>query len=318
MTTVLITGVTGFIGGHLADHLLAHGGFRVVGLSRRAGWAAAWEHLAGRVTLRPCDLCDPQDVAAVLREERPDWIAHLAGYSDTGGSFREPAACWAGNLGSTQTLYEAVANSGQTPRILFTSTGLVYGDTPAPADELAPLLPASPYAASKAAADLVSYQVTRSPAPGLDVVRVRLYNQIGPRQGANFAVARFARQLAAIEAGRQAPVISTGGLSAVRDFTDVRDMCRAFRLLFERGERGSVFNAASGTSVTMRQVLDQLRELSTVRRVEVHEEPMAARAGDTHEMRADVRALHAAVGWRPEIDLRKSLADVLDFWRGQP
>lgn len=311
MRTVLVTGVTGFIGGHLADHLLAHGGFRVVGLSRRAGWAAAWHHLAGRVELHPCDLHDTAAVARLLQAVRPDWVAHLAGYASPGGSFKEPARCWADNLQATQSLYEAVGLAGVSPRILFAGTGLVYGDAAGPTDERAEFRPDSPYAASKAAADLVSYQVTRG--PGLDVVRVRLFNQIGPRQSADYAVPSFARQIAAAEAGRQPPEITTGDLSAGRDLTDVRDVAAAMRLLLERGRAGEAYNAASGRTLAMREVLARLVALARVP-VAVRE-AAADRPADAAVMQADVRKLHAATGWRPERELDRSLADVLDYWR---
>ena len=312
MRTALITGVTGFIGGHLADHLLAHGGWRVVGLSRRAGWAVAWNHLAGRVELRACDLHDTAEVERLLRAVRPDAMFHLAGYANTGASFREPARCWADNLGATQSLYEAVARSGLSPRILFAGTGLIYGDAAGPTDERVELKPASPYAASKAAGDLLSYQVTRS--PGLDVVRVRLFNQIGPRQSADYAVPNFARQIAAAEAGRQPPEIATGDLSAERDVTDVRDVAVALRLLLERGEKGEAYNAAQGRTWPVRELLSRLVALARVP-VAVREAASDARRGDTAVMQADVRKLHAATGWRPATPLDQSLADVLAFWR---
>ncbi|MGL6094840.1 MAG: GDP-mannose 4,6-dehydratase, partial [Fimbriiglobus sp.] len=231
---ILITGATGFVGGHLLESLLADGGHAVVGLNRSGRWPADLGHLAGAVELVPCDLRDGGRLLDILRRVEPDRVFHLAGYANTGKSYTEPDACWADNLDGTRVLYDAVAKSGGRPRILFASTGLIYGDPEEPGracDERTPFRPASPYAASKAAADALSFQVTRS--PGLAVVRARVFNQIGPRQPADYAVANFARQIAAIEAGRQPPVIETGDLSAERDVTDVRDAVRAFRMLLE-------------------------------------------------------------------------------------
>ena len=259
-------------------------------------------------------LHDTAAVERLLRDVRPDWVVHLAGYANAGASFREPDRCWADNLGATRSLYAAVAASGLTPRILFAGTGLVYGDQTGPTDERAEFRPASPYAASKAAADLLSYQVTRS--PGLDVVRVRLFNQIGPRQSADYAVANFARQIAAAEAGRQPPVIATGDLSAERDVTDVRDVCAAVRLLLERGQAGEAYNAARGRTWTVRELLARLVALARVP-VTVQEAVVEARRQDTAVMRADVTKLHAATGWEPALDLDRSLSDVLDYWRQQ-
>src|SRR5262249_23659165 len=156
---------------------------------------------------------------------------HLAGYAHTGRPFVDADVVWASNLAATRRLYEAVVRWGGRPRILYVGSGLVYGSANTPDqgyDENAPLRPANSYAASKAATDLVSYQSTCD--PGLDIVRVRPFNHIGPRQSAGYAVAHFAQQIAAIEAGRQPPVLETKNLDSQRDLTDVRDMVRAYIL----------------------------------------------------------------------------------------
>lgn len=156
--------------------------------------------------------------------------------------------------------------AGFALRILFASTGLIYGDPDEPGrpcDEFTTLKPASPYAASKAAADLASFQYTRN--PGLDIVRIRLFNQIGPRQSADYAVANFARQIAAIEAGKQEPRIETGDLSAQRDLTDIRDTVRAFPLLLEKGISGEAYNAGRGETFSMQSILDRLVAMSKVK-----------------------------------------------------
>jgi GDP-4-dehydro-6-deoxy-D-mannose reductase len=311
---ILLTGITGFVGGHLAEALAAAGGHALAGVSRDGGWPPGLAHLAGVAELHPADLLDGPRVEEVLRAVRPDWLVHLAGYANTGRSFREPDRCWRDNLDATRGLYDAVARSGLRPRILFVSTGLVYGEPDEPGtacDERTTFKPASPYAASKAAADVLSYQATRS--PGLDVVRVRLFNQIGPRQSADYAVANFARQLAAIEAGRQDPVIDTGDLSAERDVTDIRDVVAAFPLLLERGRTGEAYNAGRGETFPVRDLLDRLLRLGRVR-VEVRERADARRA-DTAVTRADARKLRAATGWAPRIPLDQTLADTLDYWR---
>src|SRR6266568_9550176 len=218
---VLITGATGFVGGHLAEALAARGGASLHGLSRGGAWPAELRHLERIVELRAADLGDRAAIERVLADVRPERIVHLAGYAHAGHSFQEPDAAWAGNLDATRNLYEALIRWGGSPRILFVSTGLVYGDAEGAVDEQAPLRPASPYAASKAAADLASGQYARQ--PGLDIVIARPFNHIGPRQSPDYAVARFASQVAAIERGRQPPVIETGDLDAARDVTDVRD-----------------------------------------------------------------------------------------------
>src|SRR5579883_2746123 len=221
---ILVTGVTGFAGSHLAEALLAQGGHRVIGVARQGTWPEACCHLAAQVELYACDLCAGEALEQILRAVQPERIYHLAGYPHAGRSFQEADAAWQGNLTATRSLYDAVVRWGGRPRILFVGRGLVYGDSATGVQGCSEndlLRPDNPYATSKAAADLASYQYTRY--PGLDIVRVRPFNHIGPRQAPQFAVSNFARQLAAIESGRQPPVLQTGNLQSYRDLSDVRD-----------------------------------------------------------------------------------------------
>ncbi len=311
----LVTGVTGFAGGHLAEGLLARPDQRVVGVSRNAAWPDEWRHLQGRVELRECDVCDKEALSAILEEVRPERIYHLAGYAHVGRSFQEPEAAWEGNLTATRGLYEAVARWGGRPRILFVGSGLVYGESEAAArgcTETSLLLPDNPYAASKAAADLASYQYTRH--PGLDIIRVRPFNHIGPRQSPQFAVSSFARQLVAIEHGVQAPVLETGNLRPQRDLTDVRDVATAYLLLMERGRTGEVYNVGSGQVHAMQTVLDRLVALSGVR-VEVRQKASLVRATDVPVIRANTDKLRRETGWSPRFTLEQTLGDTLAYWR---
>ena len=312
---ILITGITGFVGGHLVEALLSDGGYTLFGVSRPAVWPLALGNLAGSAELFTVDLTDGPRIEAVIRQTAPDWIIHLAGYANTGRSFQEPDACWRDNLLATRGLYDAIGRSKLRPRILFVSTGLVYGEPDNPdqaCDERTTLKPASPYAASKAAADLLSYQYTRK--PGLDIIRVRLFNQIGPRQSADYAVANFARQIAAIEVGKQPPVIETGDLSALRDITDIRDTVAAFPLQLVRGKTGEAYNAGCGQTHQMQSLLDRLLALSRVK-VEVRQKVEPDRKADTAVTWADTRKLQAATGWTPRIPLDQTLADILEDWR---
>lgn len=311
----LITGATGFVGGHLAEALLAEGAGEVVGLSLHAEWPTAWGHLAGKVPLLSVDLTEPARVEAALRQVRPRQIYHLAGYAHTGRSFQEPDQAWLGNLTATRTLYDALARWGGPARVLYVSSGLVYGDPEPPVErcsEALPLRPASPYAASKAAADLLSYQVTRH--PGLDVVRARPFNHIGPRQSADYAVPNFARQVAAAEAGRQEPVVVTGDLRPRRDLSDVRDVVRAYRLLMERSRAGEVYNVGSDTTHSMQEVLDRLLARARVR-IEVRSRAAEQRPVETAVACSDSSKLRRETGWAPRRSLDESLGDILDYWR---
>jgi GDP-4-dehydro-6-deoxy-D-mannose reductase len=310
----LVTGVTGFAGCYLAEALLERGE-RVVGLSRSGAWPPAWGHLAGRVPVHACDLCDGAAVESLLREAEPDRVFHLAGYASAGGSFREPEAAWEGNLTATRRLCEAVIRWGGRPRIVHVSSGLVYGsqaDPERPVDESCPLRPDTPYAASKAAADLACYQYTC--APGLDVVRARPFNHTGPHQGDEFAIPNFARQLAAIERGEAPPVLETGNLSAQRDLSDVRDVVRAYLLLADKGRIGEAYNVGTGRSVSMRQVLERMLQLTGLR-VEVRQSAELLRPAEPAAVRADAGKLRRETGWAPRYPLDETLADTLAAWR---
>lgn len=314
---ILVTGATGFAGGWLAETLLTGGGVELFGLSRRAAWPPEWRHLATQVSLRACDLCRRDDLEAALRDIRPEQIYHLAGYAQVGRSFEEADAAWSGNLTATRALYEATARWGGRPRILFVGSGLVYGDPEAPdqsQDEGCLLHPNSPYAASKAAADLLSYQTAIN--PGLEIVRARPFNHIGPRQSSQFAVANFARQAAAIERGEKPPVLETGNLNSRRDLTDVRDTVAAYILLMQKGRKGEAYNIGSGQNVAMQTVLDRLVALSGLK-VEVRKRAELMRAVDQAVARVDASKLRRETAWAPRFSLDQTLLDTLDYWRSR-
>ena len=312
---IVVTGGTGFAGGWLAETLLARGGVELFCLSRRAKQPPEWADKAQEMTLFACDLCDRDAVEAALRDIRPQQIYHLAGYAQVGQSFEEPDVAWSGNLTATRALYEATARWGGRPRILFAGSGLVYGDPDGPdesQDEKCLLRPNSPYAASKAAADLLSYQMAVD--PGLEIVRARPFNHIGPRQSSQFAVANFARQAAAIERGELPPVLETGNLGSRRDMTDVRDTVAAYALLMQKGRGGEAYNVGSGQNVSMQTVLDRLLALGGLK-VEIRQRQELMRAVDQAVARVDASKLRRETGWAPRYSLDQTLLDTLDYWR---
>jgi GDP-4-dehydro-6-deoxy-D-mannose reductase len=314
---VLVTGATGFVGGHLAEALLRPGKYQVFGMGRKSIWPVEWEHLQKSIPLTSVDWNSLASIEANLKAIQPDWIIHLAGYAHSGTSFREPDVAWAVNFTLTKSLLDAITQWGGKPRILYVSSGLVYGepDFPnQPCNERTTLKPGSPYATSKCAADLLSYQYTRF--PGLDIVRVRPFNHIGPKQSADYAAANFARQLAEIEIKGSPPIVETGDLSSQRDLTDVRDVVGAYIRLLEEGKTSEAYNVGSGTTYPMQMILDLLVRQSSVQ-IEVRQKIDPHRKAETTVTQADVQKIFQQTGWKPQIPLSQTLQDMLDDWRSR-
>jgi GDP-4-dehydro-6-deoxy-D-mannose reductase len=291
--------------------MLDRGGFDLHGLSRRGAWPEEWSHLSEKFPLVQHDLAESPDLPEKLAAIRPDWIVHLAGFANAGESYRQPEAAWRGNLDATRRLLDGVKKWGGKPRILVVSTGLIYGNVRGLCDESRPLMPTSPYAASKAAADLAAYQHYAS--DGLDIVRARPFNHIGPRQTADYAIPRFASQIAAIEHGAQSSSLETGTLSAFRDLSDVRDIVRAYILLLKKGRAGEAYNLGLGHCVRIGEALNRLLAMSSAK-VEVHSLSQF-RPPDTSESRCDITKIKRETGWEPHIPLDKTLRDTLEYWR---
>ena len=314
---ILITGVTGFVGCHLARQLGAIPGVHLYGLSRSGRWPTSSRDLESIVTLFQADLLDAPRIRTILEEVLPDQVYHLAGFADVARSFTEPETAWEQNVTATRSLYDAVSQTVATPRILYVGSGAVYGDG-AEADteltETSEFRPNSPYAVSKAAGDLLSYQYTRT--HHLEIVRVRPFNHVGPGQSDRFALPNFARQIARIERSELPPVLRVGNLWTERDFTDVRDVVRAYRLLIERGKAGEAYNLASGKSVPMRHLLQEMLSMSSAR-IRVETDAALVRTVETRTVRVRPRRLHEATGWLPRISLKTTLADLLESFRAE-
>jgi GDP-4-dehydro-6-deoxy-D-mannose reductase len=245
----------------------------------------------------------------------PDVVYHLAALAHVGRSWSDPAATLAHNQAMSLNVLEAVRTEAPGAVLVAVSSGEVYG-APAslPVDEAAPLRPQNPYAVSKAAGDLLAGFY--ADAHGLRVVRPRAFNHAGPGQPPIYALASFTRQVAAgLEAGDDPVRLVTGNPDARRDFTDVRDVVRAYRLLAEAGAPG-VFNVCSGRSVSPRELLPALREAAGVE-IEHEVDPSLVRAHDVMEIRGSAERLHAATGWEPQIPLTTTLADTVAWWRGE-
>lgn len=311
----LITGVTGFAGSHLAEHLLAGGDVEVYGTYRWRSRLDNVRHLADRITLVESDLRDRTSVDQVIRSVRPDRIFHLAAQSFVPTSWNAPEETFITNVISQINILESVRSAGLQPRILIACSseeyGLVYPDE-LPIRETNPLRPLSPYGVSKVAQDLLGFQYHRS--YGMFIVRTRAFNHTGPRRGEVFVTSNLARQVAEMEAGLRAPVLEVGNLEARRDFTDVRDVVRAYRLALERGYPGEVYNVASGRAWSVAEVVEILRGLARVS-FTVRQDPARMRPSDVPVLLGDARRFRARTGWAPEIPFERTMADLLDYWR---
>lgn len=315
---VLITGITGFAGSHLADYLLAeHPDVEIFGTWRWRSRTENIEHLEGRIRLLECDLKDATAVRQTLAEIRPSKIFHLAAQSFVPASWQAPAETLNNNIISQTNIFEAMRSLELDARMQIAGSseeyGLVHPDE-VPITESNPLRPLSPYAVSKVAQDLLAYQYFRS--YGLDVVRTRGFNHTGPRRGEVFVTSNFAKQIASIEAGLREPVIRVGNLSAQRDFTDVRDMVRAYWLALEKGKAGEVYNLASGQAVTIAELLDMLLA-HTDTQVEIEVDPDRLRPSDVEILLGDYSKFRSDTGWQPEIPLSQTVEDLLNYWRGR-
>jgi GDP-4-dehydro-6-deoxy-D-mannose reductase len=316
MDRVLITGITGFAGSHLAELLLAeHPAAKVAGMFRWRSPMENIESIASRVTLYETDLRDYISVQRTLEAARPDCIFHLAAQSFVPASWTGPAETLTTNILGQTYLFEAVRALHLDPVIQIACSSEEYGlvlPHEVPIRETNPLRPRSPYAVSKVAQDYQGYQYFQS--YGMRIVRTRAFNHTGPRRGEVFAMSSFAKQLASIELGLVEPVLRVGNLDAVRDFTDVRDVARAYVLAATHGEPGEVYNISSGRGHSIRELLDTLIELSGIE-VEVMVDPQRLRPSDVEILIGDSTKFRERTGWSPTIPLETTLSDLLDYWR---
>ena len=293
---VLITGATGFAGVHLV-----------------AACESAGDDVVAAPPSSALDLRDPAAARRLLAGARPDVIYHLAARAHVGQSWDDPIGTLCDNVAMSAALLEAVRTEAPEAVVLSVGSGEEYGPPETvPTTEAHPLRPQNPYAVSKASSGLLAR--FHADAHGLRVIHARAFNHAGPGQEPIYAIANFARQFAeGLEAGDDPITIVTGSPDTRRDFTDVRDVVRAYRMLAEYGEPG-VFNVCSGVSRSARELLAALGEVAGVA-VDHQVDPAKVRAHEVFEVRGSHDALHAATGWTPAIPLQTTLADTLAFWR---
>lgn len=310
----LITGITGFVGSHLAEYLLKKG-HEVFGTVRWRSSTENIEHIKNMINLIECDIKDFHSVRKIIDKIRPDYIFHLAAQSFVPTSWHAPGETLFTNIIGNLNILEAVRDVKIDPVIQIAGSSEEYGkvfEDELPIKETNPLRPLSPYGVSKVSQDLLSYQYFAS--YGIKVIRTRAFNHTGPRRGSVFVTSNFALQIARIEKGLQKPIIYVGNLSTSRDFSDVRDIVRGYYLAVEKGEPGEVYNICSGKCWKIEKVLDILLSYSKVK-VEVKSDPSRLRPSDVPILLGDFSKFHKMCGWRPEIPFEKTLEDLLNYWR---
>jgi GDP-4-dehydro-6-deoxy-D-mannose reductase len=292
----LVTGAAGFVGHHLIPHLIEMGD-HVTSVDRHDG----------------PDLLDPTGFKELVHSVRPDAVYHLGGYSDVGGSWAVPFDTFRTNADGTLSVLQACIDAGVS-RVLVISSADVYGRvnlSELPLVEDSPLRPVSPYAASKVAADFLALQAWLGYR--LETIRVRAFNHLGPGQTNRFVAPALAERIALneLEGGEVVPV---GNLTPRRDFTDVRDVVRAYRLLVEEAEPGEAYNVCSGVEIAVSELADRLVSMAA-REMRLEEDAQLQRPVDVPVLRGDYRKLHKATNWQPEITLDETLNDILGEWR---
>jgi GDP-4-dehydro-6-deoxy-D-mannose reductase len=303
--TILITGGTGFVGQHLI-RLLASTATRIVAIS-----SSVVDSVDQGVEYRKLDLRKPDAVNALLREIRPEEIYHLAGITAINTSWEHPRRTFDVNVTGTYNLFETAMSLDSPPRILNVSTAQVYAPSLHPLTEDSPLAPENPYAVTKAMAEFLARPWRQSASRGIFVARA--FNHTGPGQSLNFVLPSLAKQFVDIRAGRCPPTITVGNVEVRRDFTDVRDVVRAYQMLLASGGPAGIYNVCSGVAIRLADIIGGLESLTGVR-VSLQVDPARLRSNDVPQVCGNPTKLRLATGWSPRFSLKQILAELLDYW----
>lgn len=314
---VLITGITGFVGSHLADYLIANTNYKTFGLKRVNSSLRNISHILDKITLINGDLIDQTSLVKTLKISKPDYIYHLGALSWVSPSWDMPAAYMQVNAVGTINLLEALRVVRIKPRILISATPEEYGDVPKeliPITEETRLAPVNPYAASKVAQDAICQVYCAS--YNFDIIRTRAFNHEGPRRDILGALSSFAYQIARIEKGFQKPIVKVGNLEAKRNFTDVRDMVRAYRLAIEKGKSGELYLIGSNQIYTIKEALEMLISLSPMRnKIKYKVDNQRVRPTELRLLIGKFEKFEKLTGWKPKISFDQTLKDILRYWR---
>jgi len=320
---ILITGITGFVGSHLADYILEHHpDTKVIGMARWRSQKENIQHIRDKITLECGDLTDTNSLRHILSEHKPDVIFHLAAQSYVPFSFKVPIATLETNIIGTANLLEEIKylkfSSDYDPIVHICSSSEVYGqvkEDEVPINESNQFRPASPYAVSKVCEDMLALQYWLSWK--IKTIRTRLFTHTGPRRGSVFATSTFAKQIALIEAGKQQPVIEVGNLDSVRTFMDVGDAVRAYWILVHQCRPGEVYNIGGNETMTIGEMLNKLLNLSTRKDIIIKVDPVRLRPSDVTLQIPDTSKFRNETGWKPEVSFDKTLENLLNYWRAK-
>jgi len=313
---ILITGITGFVGSHLADFLIKKNNCEVYGIDRPNSNETNINNFKKHIKLFKCDITDFQSVKSIIQDIKPVNIFHLAAIGAGPDSFTNPREILYNNIMGTLNILESLKNTGIKAKTLISGSSEEYGmvtKQEVPVYETNQLRPFNPYAVSKASQTLLGYQYANNFS--MEIVLTRAFNHTGPRQSENFVCSSFAKQIAEIEIGLKKPVIYVGNLNTAKDFTDVRDIVKAYWLAMEKGKTGEVYNICSGGTSKIEDILDILLSLSENKNIEIKNDPNLLRPSEVPNIWGNCDKFKTLTGWEPANTINQTLFDLLNYWR---
>ena len=313
--TILITGAAGFVGSHLIDFLQSNTGDIIYSSVLNEQEASTVRLEKDKIKI--ADITNAKQVDALIEEVRPNVVYHLAAQSSVGNSWKIPALTYSINIVGTTNLLESLKKYElQSTKVLLIGSAEQYGTIKPeelPVTEEHALTAANPYSISKVTQEMLAKMYVKS--CGMDITMVRAFNHIGPGQNTNFVIPDWCSQIVKIEKGEQEPILKVGNISVKRDFTDVRDIVRAYYLLSQKGKAGEVYNVGTGKSLSLEDILNVMKELSVHDSVSVEIDPDKLRPADIPELIADVSKLKEATGWEPQFHVKDTIGDILNSMR---
>jgi GDP-4-dehydro-6-deoxy-D-mannose reductase len=316
MKKIIITGSTGFAGSYLLEYLSSLKKYQLFGTYLTDESKARLKHLEKEVSFIKLDLNSKEETENTIKDIKPDIVFHLAAFTSPAQSFKAPLETIINNVSSELNIFEALKKEKLfDTKVLIISSAEIYGlvnKTDLPISEKTLFKPTSPYAVSKIAQDFLGLQYFLSYK--IPVIIARPFNHIGPRQSEGFVVSDFTKKIVEIEKGKREPILEVGNLGAKRDFTDVRDIVKAYLLLIEKGVFGEAYNIGFGKSHKISDILDMLLSFSSTK-VEIEVNKELLRPSDNPDLICDSTKLRKLTGWKPEISIEKTLKDTLDYWR---